>query len=82
MECRKEPDVPVTVMVYVPAGVPGVPLLPPPLLLVLPPPPQATSKTKPVNNTHASITASLFLVRSEPKLTPATTNPSNDNQSA
>jgi len=78
MECRKEPDVPVTVMVYVPAG---VPLLPPPLLLVLTPP-QATSKTKPVNNAHASITASLFLVPSEPKLTPATTNPSNDNQSA
>jgi len=79
MECCKEPDVPVTVMVYVPVG---VPLLPPPLLLVPPPPPQATWKTKPVNNTHASITASPFLVRSEPKLTPATTNPNSDNQTA
>jgi len=80
MECCKEPDVPVTVMVYVPAG---VPLVLPPLLLVLPPP-QATSKTKPDNNTHASTTRGIFRFRScfEPKLPLVTTNPSSDNQTA
>jgi hypothetical protein len=69
-----------TVMVYVPAG---VPLLPPPLLLVLPPP-QATSKTKPVNTTHASTTGGIFPFRCcfEPKLTLVTINPSSGNQTA
>ena len=44
--CWVEPAVPVTVMVYVPAGVPALPPPPPPLLFPLPP--QATSAKQPI----------------------------------
>lgn len=57
-------SVPVTVMVYVPAGVPLLPLL---LLL---PPPQATWKTMPANNVQASPTASIRPLLLRPELGP------------
>ncbi len=78
-ECFKEPDVsvPVTVMVYVPAGVPWLPL---PLLL----PPQAAWKTKPANSMYANINAGIvpLLFRPEPRLASVTTNPISGSQTA
>ena len=80
-ECTREPVayVPVTVMVYVPAG---VPLLPPLLLLL---PPHATWRIKPANSMQASAAVVsfpflLFCSEAKPKL--VTTNPIRGNQAA
>jgi hypothetical protein len=81
VECTKEPAayVPMTLMVYIPAG---VPLLPPGLLLL---PPQASWKTKPANSMQASAAVVSFpflLFRSEPRPTRVATNPISGRQSA
>jgi hypothetical protein len=76
VEWCKEPDVPVTVMAYVPGGVPL-------LTLLLPLPPQAIPKIKPAIRTLVSATAESFprSFCSEPTATPAT-RAINGNQSA
>lgn len=59
--CTNEPVeyVPVTVIVYAPAGVPLLPVI-----VVLPPPPQATWKTRPANSmqTKAAVASFRLLV--------------------
>jgi hypothetical protein len=76
VECFRDPDVPVTVIVYVPAGV---------LLLVcMLLPPHATWKNKPASSMQASIPAAIvpFLFWAEPKPTRVATNPISGSQTA
>jgi hypothetical protein len=85
VECTNEPVeyVPVTVIVYIPAG---VPLLPPPVLLLLLP--QAIWKTRPLNSMQISDPAVSFpllllrLLRLAPKPAVVAANPINGRQSA
>ena len=75
----RDPDVPVTVIVYVPAG---VPLLPPLVVLLLPP--HATWKNKPASSMQASSPAEIapFLFGSEAKPARVATNPISGSQMA
>lgn len=66
-----DPDVPVTVMVYVPAGVP--PVLPPPEDELLPPP-QAVRNNRPETARNMSRKLSIFF-RREPPLAPSNVIP-------
>jgi len=77
VECCNEADVPVTVMVYVPGGVPPPP--PPPPLFD--PPPHATAKTNPTSTKpNATMGILFFLSLSAPK--PAHITPISGSQSA
>jgi hypothetical protein len=66
-----DPDVPVTVMVYVPAGVP--PVVPPPFEDELPPP-QAVRNKRPETSRNMSSKLSTFF-RREPPLAPSNVIP-------
>lgn len=75
-EFTSDPDaaVPVTVMMYCPAGVPGLGLLP-----------QASWTTRPANNMQVSaapIRFAFLLFRFEPKPAPVTASPNNGSQKA
>jgi hypothetical protein len=75
-----DPDVPVIVIAYLPAGV--APL--PPLPLLLPPPPHAAWKITPAN-TRLYITRPSnfpFFARGEPKPTPRSVSPQTGSQTA
>ena len=65
MECRSDPEVLVTVMVYWPMGAPGLPC-------GSLPPPQATWKSRPANRLHSHF---AFLSRLEPRLIPVSAKP-------
>jgi hypothetical protein len=81
VECCKGPaDVPVTVMVYAPAGVPLLPL--PPLLLL--PPPQAARNAIPATTRHPRTNVRLFpsSLGFDRKPARVTTNPISGNPTA